>query len=124
MGLKVGVVAVVFCVFAPVSSPAQFIWDWDQQVYTTQRLTSPQPRRYHREQSSRRATRKERTRPQERANRDERTKRAKLRSTSTWRDMSQDRAREWLKEQVGSFCGKYPKDQSCYWPKKEDDQPQ
>jgi hypothetical protein len=34
--------------------------------------------------------------------------------------MSQDQARDWLKQQVQSFCGKYPKDQNCYWPKKED----
>jgi hypothetical protein len=129
MGLKVGVVAVVVCVFTPVSSQAQFIWDWGQQQYTQQRLTPPQSRRYRggralpTERTSRpeRARATERTTRPERANRDKRTK-SKERVKSPWHDMSQDQAREWLKQQVQSFCSKYPKDQNCYWPEgKKDD---
>lgn len=32
---------------------------------------------------------------------------------NTWKNLSQDRAREWIKEQAQSFCGKYPKDEAC-----------
>lgn len=31
----------------------------------------------------------------------------------TWQDMSQDKAREWIKGQAQEFCGKYPKDEAC-----------
>ena len=31
----------------------------------------------------------------------------------SWRSMSQDDAREWIKGQAQSFCGKYPKDEVC-----------
>jgi hypothetical protein len=35
---------------------------------------------------------------------------------ATWRDLSQDRARDWIKGQVQSFCGRYPKDEACQKP--------
>jgi len=31
----------------------------------------------------------------------------------TWQSMSQDDARNWIKEQAQTFCGKYPKDEAC-----------
>jgi uncharacterized protein with NAD-binding domain and iron-sulfur cluster len=34
----------------------------------------------------------------------------------TWRGMSQDSAREWLKDQAGEFCRKYPSDEACQRP--------
>jgi hypothetical protein len=27
--------------------------------------------------------------------------------------MNQDDARDWIKEQASSFCGRYPKDEAC-----------
>jgi hypothetical protein len=35
------------------------------------------------------------------------------RPVKTWKDMNQDDAREFIKEQAQSFCGKYPKDEAC-----------
>jgi hypothetical protein len=32
---------------------------------------------------------------------------------ATWRSMNQDDAREWIKDQAASFCGRYPKDEAC-----------
>jgi hypothetical protein len=31
----------------------------------------------------------------------------------TWQNMNQDDAREWIKDQAQSFCGRYPKDEAC-----------
>jgi len=31
----------------------------------------------------------------------------------SWRSMSQDKAREWIKDQAKAFCRKYPKDEAC-----------
>jgi hypothetical protein len=36
-----------------------------------------------------------------------------VRAQPAWRDLPQDRAREWLKGQIEAFCGRYPKDESC-----------
>lgn len=37
----------------------------------------------------------------------------------TWRGMSQDRAREWLRDQTQEFCRKYTDDAVCQRPAKE-----
>jgi hypothetical protein len=34
----------------------------------------------------------------------------------TWRGLSQDRAREWLKDQAEEFCRKYANDAACQRP--------
>jgi hypothetical protein len=34
----------------------------------------------------------------------------------TWRGMSQDRAREWLRDQAEEFCRKFPSDMACQRP--------
>jgi hypothetical protein len=41
------------------------------------------------------------------------TRPAVIRPASTWRSMNQDDARNWIKEQAASFCGRYPTDQAC-----------
>jgi hypothetical protein len=41
------------------------------------------------------------------------TRPAVVHPAATWRSMNQDEAREWIKEQAQSFCGRYPKDEAC-----------
>jgi hypothetical protein len=45
-----------------------------------------------------------------------RTKTVTVVKRDTWRGLSQDRAREWLKDQAEEFCRKYPSDMACQRP--------
>lgn len=48
-----------------------------------------------------------------------RTKTVTVVKRESWRGMSQDRAREWLKGQAQEFCQKYQSDVACQRPAKE-----
>lgn len=99
---------VVFALATPVHGQGCLPWMWggcyEQPQYQTE------PRRQH----TRRSVVHERREPRHSEPTIRTiTKTRVIRQESTWRGMSQDDARNWIKEQAQGFCGEYPKDEAC-----------
>ena len=118
--------AIIFS--SSVSVHAQSQWyqwpfgGWEQPQYQRsepRRERRSYTRHYHHSESKRHdaddSRSKPRPQPQPKPKVEYRTRTV----VKTWNDMSQDKARDWIREEVQGFCGKFPKDVACQRPKEE-----
>jgi hypothetical protein len=100
--VKCAFAALLVCVSA---FPARAQYQWPYQPWPGFEQPRPQPRQHPRL----------RAKPEIRYQ----TKTVTVVKRESWRGMSQDRAREWLRDQTQEFCRKYTDDAVCQRPAKE-----